>query len=411
MIDLDRTARESPTHGFGALFSRRAAGVPGRALLDDTEVVDRISFTFGFPDAASLPAQQVAESTLRALAERGDRALQYGDTRGYGGLIDILRDKLARDQGIDATRDNILITAGSSQALDLILDGFVDWGDTIVSENPTFLGAVSAFRDAGANVVPTPIDRDGIDVAALERNLARLRADGVTPKFIYVISNFQNPAGVCLSLERRRALIEIARRHHTIVIEDDAYFDLRYDGEQLPPIYALGRGEQVVYMGTLSKTMGPGMRIGWLVGPPEIIRRLTALKVDGGTNIFGSHVAADWLPRHLADHIAGLRETYRRRRDAMLAALERSMPPGTTWSRPDGGFFIWVTFPDGIDTGRMLAQARERGVDYLPGTRCYSDGRGQRDMRLAFSFADEARIERGIAILGEIATGELREAG
>ncbi len=393
-----------------ALFSRRAAHLPERPLLESAAPVDRISFTFGFPDPASLPAQQVADATVRVLAAQGDQALQYGDHHGYAGLMDELRRKLARDQGIVAGRENMLITAGSSQALDLLLDVFVDWGDTIVSENPTFLGAVSAFRHAGANVVPTPIDDDGIDVAALEQNLERLRAEGVTPKFIYVIPNFQNPAGVCLAVERRRALVDLARRFGTVVIEDDAYFDLRYDGAQLPSLYALAGGGHVVYMGTLSKTMGPGMRIGWLVGPPDIIHRLTVLKVDGGTNIFGSHVAADWLPRHLEDHVATLRQTYRRRRDTMLAALERYMPPGTTWSKPDGGFFIWLTLPESVDAGRMLPQAQERGVDYLPGVRCFSDGAGRNAIRLAFSFSDEAQIERGIQIIGDIARGEIAEA-
>ncbi|HEU5432751.1 MAG TPA: PLP-dependent aminotransferase family protein, partial [Thermomicrobiales bacterium] len=360
---MRQSTAESPSTDLNALLSRRAAHLPARPILDGTEAVNRISFTFGFPDAASLPARQVADSTTRVLAAQGDRALQYGDHRGYAGLIDVLRRKLACDQGIDAARENVLVTAGSSQAIDLLLDAFVDWGDMVVSENPTFLGAVSAFRHAGATIVPTPIDDDGVDIAALERNLERLRSEGAAPKFIYVIPNFQNPAGVCLSLDRRHALLDLARRFGTIVIEDDAYFDLRYDGEHLPPLYALDGGERVVYMGTLSKTMGPGMRIGWLVGPPEIIDRLTVLKVDGGTNIFGSHVAADWLPRHLDAHVADLRQTYRRRRDAMLAALERAMPAGTRWSRPAGGFFIWVTFPAAVDVNRMLPQAQERGVD------------------------------------------------
>jgi 2-aminoadipate transaminase len=407
---MRQTTPDFRSDGVQALFSRRAAHLPERPLLESAAPVDRISFTFGFPDPASLPAQQVADATVRVLAAQGDRALQYGDHHGYAGLIDELRRKLARDQGIVADRENMLITAGSSQALDLLLDVFVDWGDTVVSENPTFLGAVSAFRHVGANVVPTPIDDDGIDVGALEQNLQRLRAEGVTPKFIYVIPNFQNPAGVCLAVERRQALIDLARRYGTVVIEDDAYFDLRYDGEQLPSIYALAGGDHVVYMGTLSKTMGPGMRIGWLVGPPDIIHRLTVLKVDGGTNIFGSHVAADWMPRHLEEHVANLRQTYRQRRDAMLDALERFMPPGTTWSTPDGGFFIWLTLPESIDAGRMLPQAQERGVDYLPGVRCFSDGGGHNAIRLAFSFSDEAQIERGIQIIGDIARGEIAES-
>ncbi|HEX5499591.1 MAG TPA: PLP-dependent aminotransferase family protein, partial [Thermomicrobiales bacterium] len=239
---MDRTIGETQPGDLRALLSRRAAHLPSRPLLESAAPVDRISFTFGFPDAASLPARQVAESTNRVLAAQGDQALQYGDHRGYAGLIDELRRKLARDQGIDAAPENMLVTAGSSQAIDLLLDAFVDWGDTIISESPTFLGAVSAFRHAGANVLPTPIDDDGIDVAALARNLERLRGEGIAPKFIYVIPNFQNPAGVCLSLDRRRALIDLARRFGTVVIEDDAYFDLRYDGEQLPPLYALDGG-------------------------------------------------------------------------------------------------------------------------------------------------------------------------
>jgi 2-aminoadipate transaminase len=291
----------------------------------------------------------------------------------------------------------------------LLLDALVDWGDTMVSEMPTWLGAVQAFRNVGANIVSVPIDEEGIDVTVLGKELQRLRDGGVTPKFIYANANFQNPTGATMSLQRRKELLALARSANTLLIEDDAYFDLRYDGEQVPTIYSLDDSGSVVYMGTLSKTMGPGMRLGWLIGPPDLIRRVSALKVDGGTNVFGAHVAADWLPERLLPHVARLREVYRRRRDLMIAALERHMPPGTTWTIPQGGFFVWVTLPDGIDTKHMHPQVQEMGVEYLPGPACFAEDTGANQLRLSFSFVEDDLIESGIRVIGEVACSELRE--
>ena len=408
MIEQPQTV--SPLRLDG-LFSRRARTVDAAPLLQDMDKAnERISFIFGFPDPASLPAAEVAAATERALAERGRTALQYGDNAGYSGLIDALIAKLARDQGIAAQRENILITAGGSQAIGLLLDAFVDWGDTIISEMPTWLGAVNAFRNVGANVVSVPIDAEGTDVVALGRELEALRAGGVPPKFVYVISNFQNPTGVSMSVQRRQELLDVVHSAGVMLIEDDAYFDLRYEGDPLPSLYSLDDRSSVVYMGTLSKTMGPGMRLGWLIGPSELIRRVAALKVDGGTNVFGAHVAAEWLPERLLPHVSRLRDVYHRRRDLMLGALQRYMPAGTTWTLPEGGFFIWVTLPEGIDTTRMLLQVRELGVEYLPGPACFVDETGTNQMRLSFSYAEDELIDRGIQIIGEVANGELRES-
>jgi 2-aminoadipate transaminase len=373
-------------------------------------VGQRISFSFGFPDPASLPAAQIAAVTSDVLARRGQTALQYGDNTGYSGLIDALLAKLERDQGIHAGRENILITAGGSQAIDLLLDAFVDWGDTIVSEMPTWVGAVQAFAQTGANVVSVPVDDRGADAGALERELRRLRAQGITPKFVYVISNFQNPTGVTMSIARRREILDVVHAAGALLIEDDAYFDLRYDGATLPSMYSLDDRASVVYMGTLSKSMGPGMRLGWIVAPREVVLKIATLKVDGGTNILGAHVAADWLPRHLLPHVDHLRGVYRRRRDLMLTALARSMPAGTTRTIPEGGIFIWVTLPAGIDTARMLPQVQELGVEYLPGAACYADGSGPNQLRLSFSFVADDLIETGIRAIGEVAAAELREA-
>jgi 2-aminoadipate transaminase len=401
-----------PLHAdIGALLSRRARQVGSEPLLQGMDRVgQRISFIFGFPDPASLPAEEVAEMTAQVLGQRGHAALQYGDNAGYSGLIDALIAKLERDQGLRAQRENVLITAGGSQAIDLLLDALVDWGDTIVSEMPTWIGAVQAFRNVGADIISVPVDNEGIDVTVLDRELRRLRDLGTAPKFIYANANFQNPTGATMSLQRRQDLLALARAARTFLIEDDAYFDLRYDGEALPTIYSLDDSGSVVYMGTLSKTMGPGMRLGWLVGPPELIRRVTALKVDGGTNVFGSHVAADWLPEKLLPHVSRLRNVYQRRRDLMLAALEQHMPPGSRWTIPDGGFFIWLTLPPEIDTRRMLPQVQERGVEYLPGPGCFAESAGSNQLRLSYSFVEDDLIEPGIRVIGEVASADLREA-
>ena len=403
--------RDSRHADLDALLSRRARQVGTEPLLQGMDRVgQRISFSFGFPDPASLPADEVAAVTTHVPGERGRAALQYGDYVGYSGLIDALIAKLARDQGIHARRENVLITAGGSQAIDLLLDALVDWGDTIISEMPTWVGAVLAFRNVGANIVSIPVDGEGIDVTALDRELDRLREDGTVPKFIYANANFQNPTGATMSLRRRRDLLALARAANTLLIEDDAYFDLRYDGEPLPTIYSLDASGSVVYMGTLSKTMGPGMRLGWLVGPRELIGRISALKVDGATNVFGAHVAADWLPERLLPHVERLRDVYHRRRDLMVSALERHMPRGSTWTIPDGGFFIWLTLPPEIDTKRMLPQVQERGVEYLPGPACFANNAGANQLRLSFSFVEDDLIEPGIRVIGEVASAELREA-
>jgi 2-aminoadipate transaminase len=393
------------------LLSLRARQAGTEPLLQGMDNVgQRISFSFGFPDPASLPADEVAAVTTRVLAERGPAALQYGDYVGYSGLIDAVIAKLSRDQGIQARRENVLITAGGSQAIGLLLDALVDWGDTVVSEMPTWVGAVQAFRNVGANIVSIPVDGEGIDVTALDRELRRLREHGTIPKFIYANANFQNPTGATMTLRRRQDLLALARAANTLLVEDDAYFDLRYDGEPLPTVYSLDDSGSVVYMGTLSKTMGPGMRLGWLVGPPDLIRRVSALKVDGGTNVFGAHVAADWLPEKLLPHVGRLREVYQRRRDLMLVALERHMPPGSTWTIPDGGFFIWLTLPPEIDTRRMHPQVQERGVEYLPGPVCFAGNAGANHLRLSYSFVEDELIEPGVRVIGEVANADLREA-
>ena len=397
-----------PRHAdLDALLSRRARQVGTEPLLQGMDRVgQRISFSFGFPDPASLPADEVAAVTTQVLGERGRAALQYGDYVGYSGLIDALIAKLARDQGIHARRENVLITAGGSQAIDLLLDALVDWGDTIISEMPTWVGAVLAFRNVGANIVSIPVDDEGIDVTALDRELDRLREDGTVPKFIYANANFQNPTGATMSLRRRQDLLALARAANTLLIEDDAYFDLRYDGEPLPTIYSLDASGSVVYMGTLSKTMGPGMRLGWLVGPAGAHR--AHLRAEGRRchervrRARGCRLAAG----RLLPHVERLRDVYRRR-DLMLSALSGTCR-GLDVDHPGWGFFIWLTLlPKSIPDA--CREVQERGVEYLPGPACFANNAGANQLRLSFSFVEDDVIEPGIRIIGEVACADLRE--
>jgi 2-aminoadipate transaminase len=306
--------------------------------------------------------------------------------------------------------DEILIAAGSSQAIQLIVQLLVDPGDTIIAESPSFLGFFDDIRNSGATIRGVEVDEDGIQVDLLEEALIELREKGVRPRLLYLLPNYQNPTGVRTTLERRKRIVELAEEFDTLIVEDDAYFDLRYEGEVIPPIYTLDPNGRTFYLGTLSKTLAAGFRIGWVVGPAAIIRNLAALKTDGGTNIFGSFIAASWLPEHFERHVAELRDIYRRRRDLTLKALERYMPDGVDWSQPTGGFFIWVKLPDGIDTSPMLAQAREMGIEYLPGAACFFDHTGANQMRLSFSFARDEVIEDGIKRLADLVKSEMAES-
>lgn len=378
---------------------RLPAGPPQRVSAG----TDMISFTGGFPDPKSLPAQRIAAATARAMEKNGQWALQYGSAAGYAGLIDQLREKLQRDNGVAVERENVLITAGASQAIDLVCSVMLNPGDVILSEEPTWMGAVRIFRAHQAKVIGVPMDNEGMQLDILEARLASLKADGVQPKFIYVIPTYQNPTGVTTPLYRRTRLLELAAEYNVAIMEDDAYFDLRFSGERIPMLVTLDTAGLVIYTGTFSKIMAAGMRLGWIVAPPAIIERAAKMKADGGTNPFASNVAAEYAASgELAEHIGELVGIYRGRRDAMVDAMKEEMPEGVTWTAPNGGFFLWLTLPEGCDATAILPESRAHGVDFLPGTGCFFDGTGQRHIRLSYSFSDEDAIRRGIKILGGI---------
>lgn len=384
------------------LFSTAARGVPpgppqGRGLSPD-----RVNFAGGAPDPGSMPTGEMAAAAVRAMEKEGQWALQYGGAAGYTGLIEQLLIKLRRDNGVEARPENVLITAGASQAIDLVCDALLDPGDTILTEAPTFLGALRLFRAHRAEIIGVPMDDQGMKMDALEATLADLKARGVRPKFIYTIPTFQNPTGVTMPLARRRRVLELAKEYTVAVLEDDAYFDLRFSGERLPMMISLDDAGLVIYTGTFSKIIGAGLRLGWIVGPEPLIHKTAKLKTDGGTSPFTSHIVAEYAPSQLEGHVRELIAVYRNRRDAMLGALTAEMPQGVEWTVPQGGFFVWLTLPDGMDAVAMAPEAAAHGVDFMPGPAFYADGSGRRNIRLAYSFTDEDTIRRGVKTLAGI---------
>ncbi len=394
---------------YAGFLSDRGLRAGDALITDPSSSANYISFIYGFPDSDSLPSETVTATTAKVLEDNPIWSLQYGTVTGPEALRKTILAKLERDQGIKADLDEIMITAGSSQGIQLIVQMLVNPGDTIIAESPTFLGFFDDITNSGATIANVGVDEHGMDVEQLASELARLRSEGIRPRFIYVLPNYQNPTGVTTTLDRRKRIVELAEEFDTIVVEDDAYYDLRYEGDAIPTIYSLDPNGRTLYLGTLSKTLAAGFRIGWTVAPASLIRRLAALKTDGGTNIFGSFVAASWIPEHFDRHVTELRQIYGRRRDLMLEALGKYMPEGVEWSTPTGGFFIWVTLPESLNTGPMLAQAREMGIEFLPGAACFFDGTGQNKIRLSFSFAHDDVIDEGIRRLGELVSSELQE--
>lgn len=393
------------------LLSETARALPPPPPAMDAPTV-RYNFAGGSPDPHSLPARAVAEVAARVLAEQGEQALAYGGGSGYAGLIEQLLLKLRRDNDLEARPESVVLTAGAAQAVELLCTALVNPGDTVFAEEPTWSGAVRMFATHRARVVGISMDDEGMRVDELAGQLSECRARGIQPKLIYTIPTFQNPTGVTLSLERRHALLALAAEYGVPVVEDDAYFDLRFAGQRLPMLGALDEVGLVVTVGTFSKIFAAGVRLGWAVGPRPLIDAITRLKPPGGTNPFASYVTAEYAASGaLEQHIGELVAIYHARRDAMLAALEASMPGAVAWTRPNGGFFVWLTLPEGLDSEAMLPEALAHGVAFVPGTLFSTGGGGRYQIRLSYSFADEEEIRRGIEILGGIIREHLADRG
>ncbi len=392
------------------LFSQKSNRAGQARFTNPRASGEKIALSSGFPDPRSMPKADMAESMRLALEKDGEWALQYGANRGYDRLLEQLRIKLKRDQGIECTDENLLIVSGAGQGLAIIAETFCDPGDVIISEEPTWMGAVRHFRNLGVDVETVAVDAGGTRVDALTETVERLIAAGRHPKLIYTIPNFQNPAGVTTTLERRKQIIELARTHTIPVIEDDAYSDLRFRGERVETMYQLDTSGMVIYLSTFSKIIGAGLRLGWIVAQPRFINAFAALKPEGGTSPFVSAAVSEFCASGtLVEHIGELRSVYAGRHAAMLEALGNHMPDDVTWTDPDGGFFVWVTLPDDVTVSQITPGLQEKGVDVSPGTMFHFHGGGENAVRLSYSFADEGQINTGVKVLAdEIAAARSR---
>lgn len=392
-------------------YAQRTIGMRAsmvRELLKLTEQPDIISFAGGLPAPEVFPVPEFQAACQKVLTEHGAQALQYSTTEGYRPLREMIARHTSR-YGIEVGPDHILITTGSQQALDLIGKVMINPGDHILVETPTYLGALQAWSAYQAEYVTVPMDDEGMRTDKLE---AALR---VSPKFIYALPNFQNPAGVTLTMERRDKLIELADHYGVPIIEDDPYGQLRYSGRHLLPLVVLdnkfqGNGGHpysgnVIYLSTFSKTLAPGLRLGWIIAPIEVINKLVLAKqgLDLHTSTFNQILAYEVARKGFLDkHIKLIRKVYGARRNAMLSALEKYFPADVRWTKPEGGLFLWVTLPEHLNANEILQKALERKVAFVPGTSFYADGAGHNTMRLNFSYVAPPVIEEGIRRLGSL---------
>jgi 2-aminoadipate transaminase len=380
-----------------------------RELLKLTQRPEVISFAGGLPASEVFPVQRFQQACQKVLETSGPASLQYSTTEGYLPLRQMVASHLQR-YGILATPDNVMITSGSQQALDLIAKLLINRGDRVLVEAPTYLGALQAFNVFGAEYVSVPTDQDGIRTDLLEEALRS------GPKFMYILPNFQNPSGVTLSLERREELVFLADKYGIPIIEDDPYGQLRYEGDHLAPLVVLDRVNlrrdngytlgNVIYLSTFSKTLAPGLRLGWIVAPAEVISKLVQLKqgADLHTSTFNQMVAFEVARDNFLDeHVKLIRQVYCERRDVMLKALDEFFPEEVTWTHPQGGLFLWVTLPQGTNCQELLASAVQEKVAFVPGDSFYPrEGEGLNNMRLNFSNATPDQIREGIRRLSTV---------
>jgi 2-aminoadipate transaminase len=388
-------------------LARRMTRMPPsvvREILKVAEQPDVLSFAGGLPAPELFPVEAIAASYAATLAEEGRAALQYSTTEGFGPLREWVCARLAR-RGLRVDVDQVLITSGSQQGIDLMARVLLDPGDAVAVENPSYLAALQTFAGCEVSFLVADSDDEGLQVEQLERAFAER-----VPKLIYVVPEFSNPKGTTLSLERRQRLLRLAQAYRVPILEDNPYGELRFRGESPPPLAALDDEGLVVHLGTFSKTLAPGMRLGWLVGPRELVRAATIAKqaADLHTGTLAQRAAARLLATFDYDaHLTTLRRVYGERCLAMLAALEAHLPPGTRWTRPDGGLFIWAELPDGMSADAVFADALREKVAFVPGSAFFADTPKRQFLRLNYSNRPPELIEQGIARLGRVVARRL----
>ena len=395
-------------------YARRAAGMSAseiRALFSVASRPEIVSLAGGMPYTAALDLEAVADLTARLLRDDGAAALQYGGGQGSPELRERLCEVMAAE-GVAASAEDLVVTTGGQQGLDLVGKLLLDPGDLLLAEGPSYVGALSAFSTYEAEVVHLQMDDDGLDPAMVDEEVTRLAGQGRAPKLLYTVPCHQNPAGVSLSEERRERLAEVVTRHDLLVLEDNPYGLLDFKGETRTALRSLVP-ERTIYLGTLSKIFAPGVRVGWVLAPPALREKLVQLKeaADLCQSNLTQAVAERWLATQPWDEqLADYREVYRARCEAMLAELGAEMPEGVSWSVPRGGFFVWLRLPEQLDAGEMLSKALGARVAYVPGRGFYADGQGSDAMRLSFCFPQVDDIRLGVRRLGEVVRDELELA-
>lgn len=380
-----------------------------REILKVTEQDDVISFAGGLPAPELFPVNEINEITRIVLEEAGTKALQYTTTEGYAPLREWIAERMNNRLGTSFDKDNILITHGSQQGLDLSGKVFLDEGDVVLCESPTYLAAISALKAYGCNFIEIPTDTDGMDMNVLEDVLNSTE----NIKLIYVIPTFQNPTGRTWSLERRRKLAELSAKYNIAVVEDNPYGELRFEGEHLPSVKSFDEAGNVLCTGSFSKIFCPGFRIGWMAGDKEIIRKYVLVKqgTDLQCNTIAQMTIAEYLKRYDIDkHIAKIIEVYRKRRDIAMKCMERYFPDTVKFTHPEGGLFTWIELPEGIPAREILEKCLEKKIAFVPGGSFFPNGNRENTLRINYSNMPEDRIEKGLQILGEVVTEYIRKS-
>ncbi|HMJ71846.1 MAG TPA: PLP-dependent aminotransferase family protein [Solirubrobacterales bacterium] len=392
---------------YADLFAARTGVMRSSAMRDLMAVTVRpevISLAGGLPDTSTFPAGTFAAQMTRIAQKSTAEALQYGPTEGFAETVDCILEVMGAE-GMLPDPDDVIVTTGGQQAIDLICKTLVDPGDVVICEAPTYPGAVPVFCSYQAETIQIDCDENGMRIEELEAVLGRLDREGKRPKFVYSVPSFQNPAGVTMSLARRQRLVELARQRELLVVEDSPYGLLRFSGEPLPPLYQLDGGDFVIYVGTFSKILSPGIRLGWAVAPPPVMEKIVLGKQasDLCSSTLTQHFVREYFGEgRWREYVADLVEIYRGRRDTMVEALREHFPAEATWTEPEGGLFIWATLPDYIDTSDLLAKALREDVAFVPGQAAYVDeSRGRSSMRLNFSGVGDEEIREGVRRIGK----------
>lgn len=409
-VSLPEKRRDTRLDSYVDRYAARTHGMTASAVRSLFAVANRpevVSLAGGMPNITDLPLDVIGESLHQMMLKAGPQALQYGSGQGESMIREHICEVMALE-GIQAHRDDVTVTVGSQQGLDLVTRIFCDPGDVILAEAPSYVGALGTFRSYQTDVVHVAIDEHGLQPQALREAMVSLRAAGRTVKFCYTIPNFQNPAGVTQTLERRREILSVAQEFDLLLVEDNPYGLLTLEGEPLPALRSMD-ADRVIYLGSFSKTFSPGVRLGWVLAPHAVRERLV-LAQESATlcpPVFSQFVVSSYLETYdWKAQIVAFRDMYRARRDAMLAGLAEHMPAGTTWTRPAGGFFVWLTLPEGLDSHAMLPRAITARVAYVPGTAFYADGLGSRNMRLSYCYPTPERILEGTRRLGDVLARE-----